>query len=260
MPIEPYMPPISPLIMPEEIYDDMMAKYGIRLAWRKSHACPCMFGSRIPGSPDPQCRTCGGRGIYWDPPSDIFFGLLTWRHMSPTPDEFGAQIHENAGQLQHGEPTLTIPYTAGASGIIWQNASVYDAYVEVDATDRFSAQLQVNGIMALPYQNGVTVEASGAVTVYDTVNHVVTPVTGYVVSGASVTLPSGYAPETRYNVEFIANPVYVALRKAGALPMARPFGGAGPPINNLPRRFRIQSLDLWLRARLYPGDPSAAGM
>jgi hypothetical protein len=176
--------------------------------------------------------------------------------MSPTPDEFGAQAHEQMGLVQHGEPTLTIPFSAGASGIIWEQASVYDAFVELDAIDRFTANLVVGGVQAVPYQIGVNIPVSGSVTVWDPSTHRVTPVTGYTVSGAAVALPSGYAVDTPYVVEFTANPVFVAFRRAGALPMTRPFGGG---VVNLPRRFRIQTLDLWTRASQYPGDTSTQG-
>lgn len=252
MPIQPYFPPITPLIMPEEPFEALIDRYGINLKWRKSHNCPCLFGGPTGGSADPNCQTCQGRGIYWDP-GIAFRGLLTWRHMSPTPDEFGAEVHETAGQLQHGEPTLTIPYTADTTGTIWLQASVYDAYVEVDAIDRFTAALRKGGIEAVPYQQGLNVPTTGAVTFYDTENHVAVPVVGYTVNGAAVTLPDAYPPGTSYVVEFTANPVFVAARKAGALPMARPFGGG---VVNLPRRFRIQTLDLWTRARQYPNDAS----
>lgn len=257
MPMLPYMPPISPLIMPQEGFEKLMSHYGIMLTWRKSHSCPCVFGGTLVGSPDPQCVTCQGRGVYWDQPSDPFMGLLTWRHMSPTPDEFGASIHETAGLLQHGEPTLSIPYTADTTGTIWTQASLYDAFVEVDAEDRFMATLNVGGIQAVPYQQGLNIPAAGAVTVYDTLSHEVQVVSGYTVSGGAVTLPDSYPTGTAYAVEFTANPVFVALRKAGAMPMARPFGAG---VVKLPRRFRIQTLDLWTRARQYPGDASPQGL
>lgn len=257
MPIEPYLPPIDPFVLPAEPFNDLLAAYGVRLMWRKSHACACMYAGPVPGSPTPTCKQCGGRGFYWDPPSASFMGLLTWRHMSPTPDEQGGQPHEIAGLLQHGEPTLTIPYTADTSGVIWNQASIYDAYVEPDANERFTASLSVSGITAVPYQQGLNIPVSGAVTIWDPNTQLVVPVSGYTVSGANVFLPDTYPPETSYMVEFYANPTFVALRKAGAMPMVRPFGGAGGPL--LPRRFRIQSLDLWSRARTYPGDPSPQG-
>lgn len=250
MSISPYFPPIDPFVLPADSFNKLLQNYGINLMWRKSHQCPCLYGGPLPGSPDPQCQNCQGRGIYWDAPSSPFMGLLTWRHMSPTPDEWGARLHDEAGLLQHGEPTLTIPFTDGASGQIWQQATVYDAFVEVNATARFTADLVVGGVQAVPYQYGLNIPATGAVTFYNTQTHAVSSVAGYVVSGASVTLPSSFPQGTNYSVEFIANPVFVAFRNAGAMPMSRPFGGG---VTNLPRRFRVQSLDLWSRERQYPG-------
>lgn len=251
----PFFPAINPFIMPEASFDGLLQAYGIRLLWMRSHDCPCVQGGPIPGSADPQCQTCQGRGIYWDNPIGPFFGLMTWRNMSPMPDEFGAALHEVAGLIQHGEPTLTIPFADGFGGEIWTTASLYDAYVEVDAIDRFRTTLNVGGIQAVPYQQGLNVPASGAVTIYNTTTHSVSSISNYVVSGAAVTLdPNVYPMGTAYTVEFFANPVFVALRKAGAMPMSRPFGGNNG--NNLPRRFRIQTLDLWTRARQFPGDAS----
>lgn len=257
MSVGPFFPPIDPFVLPEDPFDNLLAAYGVRLMWRKSHVCPCIQGGPIPGSADPACRQCQGRGIYWDAPSQPFMGLLTWRHMSPTPDEYGAMPHEVAGLIQHGEPSLTIPFTDGASGQIWNQASVYDAFVEPDALDRFTTVLNVSGITAVPYQQGLVIQPSGAVTTYNQPTSSVVTVSGYVVSGANVFLPSGYAPGTAYTVEFQANPVFVALRKAGALPMTRPFGGG---VVNLPRRFRVQTLDLWTRSRQFPGDAGPQGI
>jgi hypothetical protein len=85
------------------------------------------------------------------------------------------------------------------------------------------------------------------VTVYDPVGHVVVTTNAYTVSGASVVL-SGYPTGTNYNVEFLANPSWVAFRIAGAPGHVRPFAQT-----NQPRRFRLQTLDLWTR-QLQAGD------
>jgi hypothetical protein len=49
-------------------------------------------------------------------------------------------------------------------------------------------------------------------------------------------------------VDFTAAPTYVAYRIAGMPAHVRPFGQ-----QNLPRRFRLQALDLWTRAK-FAGD------
>lgn len=252
-----YFPPITPYTLPEQPFDQLIANYGIRMAWLKSHSCACVWGGPMVGGADPQCLTCQGRGIYWDEPSAIFTGLITWVHIARTPDEPGFFTHEKVGVVQRGEPTLTIPYTADSTGTIWTNASVFDAYVEIDAIARYSANLYVGGITAVPYQQGVQIAPTGAVTIYNTVTHQVQAVSGYTVSGASVILPDSYPPNTAYNVEFEAQPVYVAYDRTAA-PHIRPFGdgsngvsgiGYTGTINNLPRRFRCQTLDLFTRAR-----------
>lgn len=241
----PYLPPISPYVLPAATFDAIISAYGIRLYWLKSHACPCIYNYDQPGSPDPACQTCQGRGIYWDTPLGPFMGLITWTDFSPRPDEPGAQVNEVRGLVQQGQPTLSIP--SAATGV-YSGAAVYDTFVELDAVTRYDAQLQAGVRTALPYQQNVTVAASGAVSVYDNINKVLVPVSGYTVSGVSVFLPSGYAQGTNYIVEFTASPAYVALRPAGAMPHTRPFGQV-----NEPRRFKLQALDLWTRAR-YAGE------
>ena len=262
----PFFPPVTPYALPEGPFDKLIAQYGIRLAWLKSHSCPCVYGGPLIGSPDPACKTCQGHGIYWDDPSELFFGLITWVHIARTPDEPGFFTHEKVGVTQRGEPTLTIPFTADADGTIWQEASVFDAYIEVDATARYSANLYVGGITAVPYQHGLTIAPTGAVTIY--ANNQATHIDNYIVSGASVTLPDTYPPNTAYNVEFTAQPVYVSYDRTGA-PHIRPFGDGTPgvagidatgTVNNLPRRFRCQTLDLFTRARQFPGSASPQGL
>ena len=237
--IVPFFPAISPYVLPSQPMDQLLAAYGIDLNWQRSHLCPCVYGGQIAGSPDPQCQTCHGLGWYWDSPSATFRGLITFMHLSPSPDEPGAIMSEKFGPIIRSEPTLTIPSTASG---VYLEASMNDIFTEISATDRFEAQLQVSGVTVLPYQQNLTVPATGAVTVYDTVTHQVDSVSGYVVSGATVTLPSGYASGTPYVVSYTASKAYAAWRESGSMPHSRPFGGV-----MLPRRFRLQQLDLWLR-------------
>lgn len=233
-----YFPPAS-IVLPNAPFDGVIAAYGIDLNWQKSHLCPCIYGGPITGAPDPACQTCLGRGWYWDAPSDTFRGLITFIHLSPSPDEPGTITSDKFGMIDRGEPTLTIPQTAA---VPYANASVNDIYTEVGTHERFQAELQAGGNTLLPYQQGLSVPASGAVTVYDSANSVVVSVSGYVVSGAQVTLPGTYPTGTSYIVSYTASKAYVAYRIAGATPHERPF--ANLP---LPKRFRLQALDLWLR-------------
>lgn len=243
----PYRPPIDPYVMPPNNFEGLINVYGVDLQWGKSHACPCVYAGTVPGSPDRACQTCFGRGVYWDALSTTFRGLITFIHMSPTPDEPGAIMSEQQGLILNGEPALTI----GADNVtIWQQASVYDVFVEVNAVARYNAELQVGGRTTVPYPQQVTVAPSGAVTIYDPVNHVVIPANSYTVSGATVTL-FDYPEDTPYIVDFTAAPAYVAYRNAGATPHVRPFANAKEP-----RRFRLQQLDLWTRARGQGDVPS----
>jgi hypothetical protein len=237
----PFIPGITPWLLPKEPFEQMIAALGVRLLWLKSHTCPCSMGGQTPGTADPGCNTCQGLGTFWDQPFGPWTGLVTFVHMSPTPDEPGVSANTAQGNIQQGDPTLTIPASAGAP---WTDASIYDAFVEIDALSRFSANLVLGGRQSVPYQHGLSIAASGAVQVYDPVAQQAVTVAGYTVSGATVLLPSSYQPGQAYTVEFSANPIYIAYRKSGGLPHARPFGQV-----QLPKRFRLQTLDLWTRAR-----------
>ena len=148
-------------------------------------------------------------------------------------------MDDKFGVIQHAEPTLTIPFTAGT---VWNQASLNDVFVQIDAIDRFESQLQVGGVQTVPYQQMLTIAPTGAVTIYNTSLNVVQPVTGYTVSGATVSLPSGYASGTPYIVEYTAAKAFAAWREAGSFGHDRPFKQI-----TLPKRFRLQQLDLWLR-------------
>lgn len=266
----PFFPPFSS-VMPAQSMDALLNAYGVKLFWLRSHLCACTYSSANPGSPDPQCTQCLGRGWYWDAPYGPFMGLITFMHLSPSPDEPGAIMDEKYGQILRDEPTLTIPqsfagtlpindilrdsdvlaepdifnllYSPGAINPVWQNASLNDVFVEQDSNARFEVQLQVGGVQSVPYQWGAAIAPSGAVTVYDQTTHSVVAVSGYAVSGATVTLPGEYPEGTSYIVSYFAQRAYAAWREAGSLPHARPFGAGAL----LPRRFRLQNLDLWLR-------------
>lgn len=251
----PFFPPFGTYVLPRQPFEAMIANSGTRLNWRKAHSCPCVMTSFTPGSPDPACQNCGGHGVYWDPPVGPFVGLITFMHMAPSPDEPGVVTDTSFGQNFHGEPVITIPFAGGPNAStetnamlaeIWAQATIYDAFVEVDALERFNTVMTVGQTQVTPYQQSLSIASSGAVTAYDAVNHIVVPVSGYTVSGAAVYLPSSYATGVAYTVEFYAAPVWVLYRRAGGIPHVRPFGGMSPV--NEPRRFRAQSLDWWTRA------------
>jgi len=152
---------------------------------------------------------------------------------------------EQQGIILRAEPTVTIPFMGPGTtnATVWAQCSLYDMIVETQAISRFNATLQVGRQQTLPFVQRVTVAPSGAVTVYDPVNHVVVPVSGYVVSGSTVTI-SGYPIDTSYTVEFSAAPAYIAYHRSGAPAHTRPFGAIQEPV-----RFRMQQLDLWTRSR-----------
>ncbi len=242
----PYIPPISPYVLPSAPFDDVISALGIRLGWGKSHTCACISyptTNSPAGSPNQSCQTCSGRGIYWDALLP-FTGLITYGHIEPAPDEPGLTQDPKIGMIIHGEPRLSIPYNAGVS---WEECSEFDLVVELDAQMRFNTTLSNTGNQTIPYQQGLSIAAIGAVTTWATGasgTGSVVPITGYTVSGATVTIPPVWVPNTNFVVEFIASPTYVCFRIGGGLPHVRPFAGGGIPY---PRRFRLQPVDLWLR-------------
>ena len=256
-----WVPPISAL-MPQLGLEAVLQRLGTRITWFKSHLCPCTGGGSdpatgylIPGSPDPACRQCNGYGVYWDAPLGPFTGLITYFASAPSPIEPGIRVDEKFGGYIDSMPVLTIPYAAPTNAAspglatamaqCWQQANFKDLFCEVDATTRFDATLTQGGVDCVPFQQNLSIQPQGAVTVRDPVNRTVDVVQNYVVSGAQVTLPAGVYPDgTSYVVEFIAAPLFVAFNKAGGLPHIRPFGNA---TQNLPRRFHLQTLDYWTR-------------
>ncbi len=236
-----YLPPISPYTLPATPFDNVINAYGVRIQWMQSHQCACMWGGDVPGSPNPNCKSCSGRGVYWDAPSVVFNGLLTQIHRTPTPDEAGQSVNSKTGWVQDTQPVLSIPYTAGE---VWINATDYDAFVELDSITRYKTELTVGGIETVPYGQNLTINPTGAVTIWNK-STMLSQSIPYTVNGPNVTI-SGYPQGTSYTVEFMASPVYIAFRKAGGLPHIRPFGAG---VVNLPRRFHLTMLDTWTRSR-----------
>jgi hypothetical protein len=238
----PFIPNFGQSLMPAALSNAMVRNNGLRLQWLQSHVCPCTYSTGIPGSPEPACNTCHGRGRYWDSPqpSGNFIGLITFMHTSEAADEPGVTTDPSYGQIAHAEPTITVPSDIHP---VWDLASEYDAFVECDAINRWGTVLTVGNSPVLPYQQNLQVLN---VTTYDSDTKVVVPLStgSYVVSGSAVTLP-GYPEGTPYAVEYNASPVWVAFRRAGGLAHNRPFGDGTP----LPKRYRAVLLDIWTRAR-----------
>jgi hypothetical protein len=255
----PALPPTARSLAPQN-FDALISTNGQRVAWCRSRTCPCILGGggangRLPelGSPQRNCTQCFGVGIYWDAPSLPFQAYIEFMHMSPTPDEPGVKMNDTYGAVQMSEPSMTIPFRnpnlADSDGAqptnAWTNATVNDKFIPVDMISRYTAALQVGVKENLPFQQALVIAPTGAVTIWNPSTAAVVPVTGYAVSGATVTI-SGYPKGTNYMVEFQAAPVFVAFRTAGGLPHVRPFGGGSV---NEPRRMRLQALDFWTRQR-----------
>lgn len=256
----PFFPSTAGWTMPRQPFEALLATQGVRMTWRKSHSCPCVYGGAtateilIAGSPDPACTRCRGYGTYWDKPVGPFAGLITYFASAPSPIEPGNRVDEKFGTYIDAQPVVTVPYASPfnlpgsaeerTQAMVWQNASLMDIFVEVDATARYNAVLEQGGNQVVPFQENLQIAPAGAVTIYDTATRSVTIVEDYTIQGTQVLLPPGYADGTHYVVEFISAPLFVAHKAAGALAHARPLGVGTV---NLPRRFHIQTLDIWTR-------------
>ncbi len=237
--LSPQIPPINHSL-PLSAMNNSISRFGVRLKWLMSSQCPCMYGGAINGSPDHNCLSCFGRGIIWTDPGAIFTGLITYEKFgSRSP---GYQNDPQWGSLLSSDPNLTIPSTSDAISV-WNNASIYDAYIEVDASVRLYSNLSVGGINVVPYQHSLNIADTGAVSIWNTQTKTRELVNTYTVDGPTVTL-SGYPDGTNYTVEFTASPVYVSINRMGGMPHVRPFGDGGA---NYPKRFKLKLLDLWLR-------------
>lgn len=237
--------------VPEVAFDATIQKLGQRFGWMKAHTCPCVTSS---GSPDPRCRTCSGRGVYWDSPLE-FIGYFTYMHTSSAPDEPGGDTDAMGGEVEEGAPTLTVPKSGQLNeATVWMNASEFDAYVEYDAPTRFNFTATVDtGPIILPYQTGV--EITGVAS-YDPKARVVVPIpaAGYDYGDTGLLVP-GAARGVTVVVEYFALPIFVAFRHAGSIPHRRPFGQNS---SGIPVRFHLTMLDQWLRSRAQGDGPNAS--
>lgn len=254
------VPNTATTLLPEARFDSLISEVGQRVAWMRSHACPCVYSQTqannqlsTAGSAQRACQTCFGIGFYWDPPSPLFRSYISFTTMSSTPDEPGVHMNETFGPIQMAEPSITIPFCnpnllpndPAQPTAAWINASTDDIFIAPDMLSRYTAMLQVGGLTNLPFQQNLQVAPAGAVTVWNPVTSSVVPVLGYTVNGPSVTIPN-YPNGTSYMVEFEAAALWVAWKRAGGMAHIRPFGGGTV---NEPRRFRLQALDPWMRQR-----------
>ena len=250
-----FVPATSPYLLPAEPFNALIKQVGQRATYMRSHTCPCLYAGGqaqgrlpFPGSPNPACQTCFGVGTYWDPATLPFSVSASFMHLSPSPDEPGTIMDAKHGPVQASEPSITVPYVDPTNPTqplpAWLYGSTNDFFVMVDMLSRFTAVLQVGGVTALPYQQNLQIAPSGAVTTYDAVNNIKISLP-YNINGAQITIDTSLYPVgTNYMVEFQAAPIYVVWRRAGGLPHVRPFGNGSV---NLPRRFRMQTLDFWTR-------------
>lgn len=243
------MPSFARQMMPAPLLNASIRMAGTRLCWMKSHVCPCTFASDTGGSPRPDCYTCHGRGRWWEPPGRAFVGLRTFMHTSEAADEPGVVMDARVGMVATAEPTITIPSDINPE---WSEASELDGYVEIDTHMRFETAMQVGGNTIIPYQQRLEVLS---VMAYDTSTLRIMPVpaSGFVVQNGQVILTE-YPPGTAFTVAYKASPVWIAFRRAGALPHTRMFGGGTDP---LPTRFRAVLLDIWTRARNQYGESAS---
>lgn len=236
-------PPAIQQVFPPGVFNNLTQWAGVRVLWLKSHACPCVNT----GTPNRSCNTCLGRGVYWDPPLGPFNVLITLVSFIGRHIDSGEANDPAYGTIYESKPLLTVP-NLDANIPFWDEVSLYDIIVEVDATMRFNTVLRNQDIMNIPawHTYSFSIASSGAVVVEDpTLNQPVSGVT-YTVSGLTVTLNNPYPLGTTYSVEYQSCPSYIIFDKYGGLAHMRVFGQGG----TYPKRFRIDLADLYLRDKL----------
>jgi len=152
-------------------------------------------------------------------------------------------MNPRQGDIISGDPWLSVSEKAG---VVWNEIGEFDLVIQLNGINRFNTTLYSgpSGNIYLPYQQGLYVAPSGAIQTWDSTTAQVIQVTGYTVSGSTVSIPNSYLSGTPYVVEFQAAMTYVCFRNPGGLAHTRPFVQGGICY---PKRFRLQALDLFLR-------------
>lgn len=247
----PYFPDAPSITQPEAVFDAQFQNLGLNLGWMRSHVCPCAAAQ---GNPDPACQTCYGRGIYWEDPK-AFLGYYVYMHTGAAPEEPGSSVNARTGLTQASEPVLSIPKNGLLNeNEVWSLAALFDAYVELDATTRYSDLLSTSDGRPLTLTNPVGASIL-AVSRYDFASKKVVSVPLDEVSLASgvVSIDTSMTG-MGLAVEYTALPTQVAYNKTGGVIHNRPFAQGR---DGLPKRFHIQALDVFLRSSTGSGGMNA---
>ena len=110
-----------------------------RVVWEKARICPCVGSD---GSLDRTCGVCGGKGKYWDLPSDEFrAGVLSLSAKAL------AAIQQRFGPGLIGDAQISIPGNAEA----WSDVGESDRFTVLDALDSLEWIVTPGNPVALPY-------------------------------------------------------------------------------------------------------------
>lgn len=247
----PYFPDAPSITQPEAVFDAQFQNLGLNLGWMRSHTCPCAAAS---GNPDPECQSCYGRGIYWEDPK-AFLGYYVYMHTGAAPEEPGASVNARTGLTQAAEPVLSIPKNGSLSeNEVWTYAALFDAYVELDATTRYSDLFSTSDSRPMALTNPVGATILG-VTRYDLDSKKVAtvPLDEVTVANGVISLDSSLEG-MGVSVDYTALPTHIAYNKTGGLIHNRPFAQGR---DGLPKRFHIQALDVFLRSSTGSGGMNA---
>ncbi len=106
-------------------FNRFLAGIGQDLAWRPSHACPCVRA--YSGAADPSCRHCAGKGRRWDTAIACHAGIVSHEI---------ARKYAPMGLLDAGDVLLVIPSDSPVYAI-----GEFDRVVMTDRTEPFSLNL-----------------------------------------------------------------------------------------------------------------------
>jgi hypothetical protein len=230
---------------PNERFNIFLQQYGMLVFWLRGHLCACIdddtgfspegMAVKVKGTPSPYCNTCGGRGLYWDPPQGPY--TVAFQH---PPHTQGATMQDIIGIVEEGINEVIVPTNATP---MWAEVNTYDAVVVQGSDTRFHSTLTVGVQETLPYFWNVHVNPNG-VTVYDSSTQTVVPVPSenITVNNDKVIL-TGYPKGTPYVVDYTAWPIYVVFGERGGIVQFAAL------LNNTtyPRTVMVKLLDLWTR-------------
>ena len=127
------------MILDPSAFNTFLEGMGQDVAWRRSHACPCL--NPASGAAALRCVHCGGKGRLWEAPVDARFG---------TAGQDVQKTWANFGMYESGDQVVIVPSDSPAYGI-----GPFDRVLSKNRTEPFSMNLTrgVNESIQFPVES-----------------------------------------------------------------------------------------------------------